>query len=406
MATNSLLTTHLVTNRALRILKGNLNFVKRLNRDYQGEFAKSGMKVGEVISIRKPIRYAGRTGAVMQPEASVETYVPLTLNNIFGVDAAFSLSELTLSMDDFAKRVIEPAMNTISQQIEAKTLSAMTDSVYNVLGTPGTLITDSKIFNKVNAVINSNGGTQSTKRTICLDPYGMANAQGLFTNFFNPQPTISEQYKTGLVSQALNMDWYLANNMQSHTVGTYGGTPLVNGGSQTGSSLVTDGWTPTTTSLNVGDVFTIANVYSVNPNTKATITGVLQQFVVTAATVTDGSGNSTIAISPSIVTTGAYQNVSAGPADNAAITVVGASGVSTTYALAFEPDAFTFVSVPFDEPAVAPGLTHVEQDPETGIYLRATQCYDYVNNVNYFRFDVLYGFAATYPQLAVKLATV
>ena len=406
MATNSLLTTHLVTNRALRILKGNLNFVKRLNRNYQGEFAKTGMKVGEVISIRKPVRYQGRTGAVMVPEATVEEYVPLVLNNIFGVDAAFSLSELTLSIDEFASRIIEPAMNTISQNIEAKTLAAMTQATYNTLGTPGTVITDPKIFNTVNAVINSNGGTASTSRTIVLDPYAMANAQGLFQNFFNPQPTISEQYKTGLVSQALNMDWYVVNNVSVQTVGVYGGAPVVTVAGQTGSTLLTQGWTATTTSLNVGDTFTIAGVFAVNPNTKAVIPGKLQQFVVTTKSVTDAGGLSSLNISPAIVTSGPYQNVSAGPAALAPITVLGATGVSTAYALAWDKDAFTFVSVPFDEPAVAPGQTHVEQDPETGIFIRATQCYDYTNNVNYYRFDVLYGFSATYPELAVKIATV
>jgi hypothetical protein len=170
--------------------------------------------------------------------------------------------------------------------------------------------------------------------------------------------------------------------------------------------LNTSGWTATTTSLNVGDTFTIAGVFAVNPNTKAIIPGKLQQFTVTVKSVTDAGGLSTLAISPAIVTTGPYQNVSAGPAALAPIVVLGATGVSTNYGLAWDKDAFTFVSVPFDEPAVAPGQTHVEQDPETGIFIRATKCYDYTNNVNYYRFDVLYGFAATYPELAVKVATI
>lgn len=403
---NTLLTTNLVTKRALRILKGNLNFLKRVNRDYQAKFAKTGMKVGETIAVRKPVRYAGRTGATLSPENHVESSIPLTVDNIFGVDTQFSMTDLTLSMDDFSARVLEPAMNTISQSMEAQVLSDMTDATYNTLGAIGTVPASLAIYADVNAVLSSAGGTHGDSRTIVLDPYACANAQQLGQVLFNPQPEISEQYRTGLISKAYKIDWYEANNVKSHTVGTYGGTPLIAGAAQDGSSLDTDGWTATTTVLNVGDVFTIDDVYSVNPNTKGTITGKLQNFVVTTASVTDGSGLSTLAISPAIVLTGPSQNVSAGPADGAGINVFGASGASTTYALAFERDAFTFVSVPFEEPNVAPGLTHVEFDPETGIWLRVTKFYDGTNNINYMRMDVLYGFVATYPELAVKIATV
>lgn len=407
MTTNSLLTTHLVTKRALRILKGNLSFVKRLNRDYQSDFGAKGMKYGQVISIRKPVRYLSRDGAVAKPQATNETYLNLAVDQLTGVDMQFSIEELTLSIDDFAARYIEPAMNTLSNRIEAVVVSAMTDQTFNVLGTIGTPISSSATYATANAVINSAGGTQTTKRTLFVDPYAMVTATGLFQNFFNPQPVIAEQYKTNVVSNALGFEWHLANNMQSHTVGTYGGTPLVNGASQSGASLVTDGWTATTTSLNVGDTFTLAGVYAVNPNTQATITGKLQSFVVTTKTVTDGSGNSTIAISPAMVGPGSpYQNVSALPADNAAITVFGASGASTTYALVCEPDAYTFVTAKLDKPAVADQFTHVEYDPETGIWVRLTNYFDGANFSNYWRFDVLYGFVATYPELAVKIATV
>jgi hypothetical protein len=404
MATNSLLTTHLVTYEALRILKGNLNFVKHLNREYQGEFGKTGMKVGEIISIRKPVQYAGRTGVVAIPETTVETYVPLALDKNFGVDCVFDMNELYLSIDDFGRRYIKPAMNTIRQKVEAHTLAAMTDATYNTLGTPGVPITDFKLYNQVNAVISSNGGTHTTDRTIVLDPFAAANASGLTVNFFNPQPAISEQYKTGLISQALNMSWYEVNNVTAHTVGVYGGVPVVTVANQTGSTLLTQGWTATTTSLNVGDTFTIANVFTVNPNTKSVVPGLLQKFVVTTKTVTDAGGLSAIAISPAIVTSGPYQNVSGSPAALAPITVVGATGAVTSYSLAFEPDAFTFVSAPLAEPAVPAGDTYVDKDEETGIWIRTTKYFNGPNFTNNFRFDVLYGFAATYPQLAVKIA--
>ncbi len=77
--------------------------------------------------------------------------------------------------------------------------------------------------------------------------------------------------------------------------GTATGTPLVNGGSQTGSSLITDGWTASITALKAGDYF------SVNSELK----------MVTSDAIADGSGNATINFMPALRSS---------PADNAAIT--------------------------------------------------------------------------------------
>ena len=80
-------------------------------------------------------------------------------------------------------------------------------------------------------------------------------------------------------------------------VGT--GTPLVDGASQTGSSLLTDGWGNTVTnSVRAGDAIKIAGDNAV--------------YIVTADANSDGAGHVTIPISPPLRTS---------PADNAALTI-------------------------------------------------------------------------------------
>src|ERR1700728_1517762 len=100
----------MITREALMVLENNLTFSKYVRRDFDDEFGKSGAKIGTVLNIRKPPRYVGRVGQALQLEDATETSVPLTLNTQRGVDIVFSSQDLALSIDDFSKRFIEPAI--------------------------------------------------------------------------------------------------------------------------------------------------------------------------------------------------------------------------------------------------------------------------------------------------------
>jgi hypothetical protein len=199
-------------------------------------------------------------------------------------------------------------------------------------------------------------------------------------------------------------------------VGPLGDTPLVNGANQgtinTGStdnpyaattSLVTDGWTAAAAQrLAKGDVITIAGVYSVNPETKQS-TGVLQNFLVTADTSSDAGGNATIVISPAIIAGGAYQNVTARPADNAAITVVtGTAGSTYSQNLIWHKDAITFVSPKQELPGGMDMAYQASLADDGGVTLRFVRGYDITNNRFISRFDILWGAAVTLPNFIVR----
>ncbi|MCH1932429.1 hypothetical protein L9G16_19980, partial [Shewanella sp. A25] len=91
------------------------------------------------------------------------------------------------------------------------------------------------------------------------------------------------------------------------------------------------------------DVFTIAGVFRVHPETKQS-TGVLQQFVATADANSTAGGAVTIQISPAIVTSGARQNVSNAPADNAALGFPSGAGNAHGVSMAYQKGAFAFAT--------------------------------------------------------------
>ena len=115
---NTLLTIDMVTNEALRVLHGNLAFVKNVNRDYDDQFARDGAKIGDVLRIRKPPKYTVRTGRAMQVQNSTEAYVNLPVSNQKGVDMEWTSAEFTMSVDNFSDRFLKPSMSVLAATID------------------------------------------------------------------------------------------------------------------------------------------------------------------------------------------------------------------------------------------------------------------------------------------------
>jgi hypothetical protein len=221
-----------------------------------------------------------------------------------------------------------------------------------------------------------------------------------------------EESKIGRIAQLMT---YETQNVPNHTVGVATGTPLVNGASQNvtyaaskstnSQSLVTDGWTNSTTGiLKAGDVFTIAGVYAVNPvpgESGKTAQSYLQQFTVLADADSGATtGPATLTISPAIITSGPYQTVSAAPADNAAITVRGTGGTPYPQMLGFHKNAFALVTCPLEMPD---GASFKARESSNGLSVRVIKDYDFTNDEDRIRLDILYGKKAIYPDLAARL---
>lgn len=396
---NTNLTISMITREALRILENNLTFAKGVNREYDDKFAVEGAKIGDTLNIRKPARYVGRSGATLSVEDHTETSVPLQLDTQFGVDLNFTSKELLLDIDDFSTRILAPAMAVVANKIDRDGLN-LYSSVYNAVGTPGTTPTALKTYLQAGAKLDYMAAPRDGNRSVVIDPTAQVEIVDALKGLFQSSEKIKSQYETGNMGLAGGFKWSMDQNVVSHTVGAYAGTPLVNGGSQTGATLVTDGWSSGASALKKGDIFTIAGVYSVNPQSRQS-TGQLQQFTVTAD-ISDTSGAMSIGISPSIVTSGAFKTVSGSPADNAAITVLGnASTVSPTN-LAYHKDAFTLACADLPLPKGVDMASRVASK-QLGISVRMVRAYDINNDKFPCRLDVLYGWKTIYPELACRI---
>lgn len=398
---NSILTISKITREALMVLENNLTFAKGVNREYDDQFANSGAKIGDTLNVRKPARYAGRSGATLAVEDHTESSVAVALDTQFGVDVNFTSKDLTLSMDDFSKRFLEPALATIASKIDRDGL-ALYKNVANAVGTPGTLPTTLRTYLTAGAKMDDEACPQKG-RSVVINPWGQVEIIDALKGLFQSSEQIKNQYEQGNMGLAGGFKWSMDQNVNVHTVGPLGGTPLVNGVTASGATtLVTDGWTAAAASrLKQGDVFTIAGVNSVNPQSRAS-TGQLRQFVVTADCSSSAGGAITIPIFPAITSSGAFQTVDALPADNAALTILGAASTASPTFLAYHKNAFALASADLQMPNGVDMASRVS-DKQLGMSIRMVRQYDIVNDKFPCRLDVLYGWKAIYPELACRI---
>lgn len=399
---NTNLTISMVTREALRVLENKLTFAKGVNREYDDQFAISGAKIGDTVNIRKPARYVGRSGATLSVEDHTETSVALALDTQFGVDVNFTSKELSLSIDDFSKRIVAPALAVVANKIDRDGLS-LYSSVNNAVGTPGATPTALKTYLQAGAKMDYTATPRDGNRSLVIEPTAQVEIVDALKGLFQSSEKIADQYETGNMGLAGGFKWSMDQNVVSHTVGPLGGTPAVNGLTSSGATtLVTDGWTAAAAArLKKGDVFIIANVLAVNPQSRQS-TGQPQQFVVTADVSSDGSGNATIPIFPAIVSSGAFQTVNALPADNALLTVLGAANTVSPTNLAFHRDAFVMGCADLLLPKGVDMASRVS-DKQLGMSIRMIRQYDINNDKFPCRLDVLYGWKAVYPELACRI---
>lgn len=409
---NALKTVSIIAKESLRLLENNLVAAKIFNRGYEEDFAKrvNGYNVGDTVTIKRNTQFTVVDGATLGSVQDItQGSTTLTLDKRKHVPFQLTTKELTtdFNIDRLSEDVLAPAMIQLANIIETDTL-ALYKQVPSWVGTPGQVINSFDDFAAAGERLDVMAVPMNDRNAILSprDKRGMASQQtALYI-----QGAAQDAYRKGKLGEIDGTDTYMAQNVQTHVVGVATGTPAVNGAAQVSTyaavkdtwtqTLVTDGWTNSTTGILLeGDVFTIAGVYDVNPVSRATLTH-LKQFVVRADANSGAStGPATLTISPPIITSGAFQNVSAAPADNALLTVLGTGGVGYSQNIFAHRDAFAMACVPLylpEDGVVSSRATH------KNFSIRIAKQYSISTDATIWRADVLYGVKAIQPWLATR----
>jgi len=400
---NSILTIDMITRKSLEILENNLVLTRNCNRQYDDSFAVEGAKIGSTLRVRLPDRALVTDGAALQVQDDNEQYTTLTVASQKHIGVNFTSAELTMQLDDFAERVLKPRISQLASSIDADVANSF-QSIYSSVGTPGTTPATSLVLLQAQQKLNEYASPMND-RYATVNPAANAGLVEGMKGFFNPTDTISRQFKQGMMGTGvLGYDEVnMSQSIRQFTTGSraLGDTILVNGAvsTQGQSTISIDGGTGSATVV-VGDVFTIANVFSVNPQTRES-TGSLQQFVVTAANTASSGSWTSIAVSPAMYTSSnALATINAFPADNAAVTFVGAASTAYPQNLVYQKNAITFATADLLLPQ---GVDMASRQVHNGISLRVVRQYDINNDRMPCRIDVLYGYSVIRPPMAVRI---
>ena len=395
---NSILTPTQVTRKALQILHQKLNFIGSINRSYDDQYAKTGAKIGNTLKVRLPNEFTVRTGANLSTQAVAEQSVDVVMSTQKGVDVSFSSVELTLSLQDFAERILEPAMAVLASNIEADALNMALD-VYQTVNNVGAPITLNRALTARKLLTDALVPTSD--RTLLLNTQDNLDLVDGLKGLFQDSTEIAKQYRDGMVGRTAGFGSIYENTLlSSQATGTAAatGSYTVNGAvTANGSTSVTLA-AGTAGTFAVGDVFTIAGCNRVHPETKAD-TGVLQQFVVTAPKT---SGAGAMSFAPAIYTSTGRQNVTAaGMPNSAALVKIGGASAVYRPSLAYHKNAFTFVTADLED--VSQYGAWGAREVYDGISMRVARQYVIGTDTVPCRIDVLYGYKTLRAQMAARI---
>lgn len=398
---NSLLTIDMITNEAVRLFTQTNAFLRRVDRQYDDQFARTGAKIGNTLRIRLPNDYVVNNGPAITPQGTNEQNTTLTVATQKNVPVSFGTAEKTMSLDDFSERILAPAVNRLAAVMASDLITvgnAASNLSFKADGTGNLVSPDMGTWLDAGAKLSNNLAPRMD-RTIILDMLTEARTIPTLAGLLNPQKKIADQYETGMItSDTLGFDWYDDQTVQIHTNGTFSAGGTVNGAGQTGNSLTVNAITGT---FNKGDIITIQGVNAINRLTGQT-QGVLRQFVVTANVLT---GATSIPIYPAIVPApAAFNTVTASPANGATVSLVLPAGSSYRQNLAFYPEAFTLATADLEMPTS--GVVSSARAQFDGVSMRMIEAYDVMSDSLITRLDILYGFAAVRPEWAVAVADV
>lgn len=391
---NGLLTVNQITREAVELFKNSNAFIMNIDRQFDSEFGRAGMKIGQSLRIRLPNDYTVRSGPALNTQDTAEQNTTLTVATQKGVDIAFSTAERTMSMQDYSERVLAPAINNLCGAIAADVMSgaeSIANLVARVDGTNTTLSPTATEWLLAGAVLDNNSAPMG-RRMIVTDPLTDARTVSSLSGLFNPSQRISTQYESGAMRNALGFDWMRDQTIIKHTAGTFS-AGTVSGANQTGSTITTSAITGT---LKRGDIITFAGVNAVNRVTKVD-TGQLRQFTVTADVA---SGATSIPVYPALIPSVGgqqvqYQTVTASPANGATITLFQKAGEVTRKNFAFAPEA---VTIAFAELEMPRGVHEVSRVTDDGISIRILSDYIPTTDQMVTRLDVLYGYTWVRPE--------
>lgn len=424
MATDTILTISMITNESLMVLENELTFAGGVLRTYDESFGVDGAKIGDTLNVRRPPRFIGTSGPNLNVEDYYQSSVPVVVGDTtkygdqFHVDTAFTTKDLRLSLGAFSENVVKPSVAAVANRVDYIGLQMAKNSTANIVGTYGSPPSSLLTYLTAGAYMDAEASPRPS-RSVCIEPFTQATIVDSLKGLFTPEKTISTQFRKGMMGRdSAGMDWMMDQNVNAQTTGAWAASSAGTLTADTTSIGIATGWAQTSAvtltfsaslTLKKGDIISFANVLPVNPQNRTQYKSTPRTFVVQADFSGTGSSTGSVTVAPAIITAGQFQNVTI-PTTSATATVtpysIGLSGTGNVSPqnIMYHKNAFTCAMADLELPA---GVVFAGRasSKEAGISIRVVRQYTINNDQIPARFDVLFGWAPLYQELACRVAS-
>lgn len=393
-----------------------LSFARTANRNLEGDFKNLRFATGQTIDYRLEERYLAGEGASATAEARVQIVRPLTISKQFRTMIEYTGFNLT-----FDRARDEPYLE-MANAPRAKRLANMVESfiardnfwpaTYQAVGTPGVPV-DLNTILTTDAYMTELAIPEDGKRFCGVQPRTAANLSNDLYNVFNPTVNTGALID-GFVGHLSGFDFFKTNFLgrQIAGLGQAGGTPpagfllagtVTNGPISGGNTISVTGLgqAPGALVFRRGDIIEVdddSEVFMINPLTYEALEQ-RAQFVVTADVISAGGNTADIPVNPTIVVSGARQNISAAIPNGAQMLLRASHNVS----IAYHTQAVVFAAPPIKE--LRGGVEAVTRYSDLyKLALTYSLGADIRNYEQLDRIDVICGVAIN-PEFAVRICS-
>jgi len=393
MATNTLLTIDKITKEATMLLENALTVANNID-NHSSEFGKKDAQIGDSLRIRKRPGYTVRSGSTFSSQETADPFVKLDLNIKRGIDTTYTSEDLSLSIENFSDRILRPQISRLAAEVDSIVTSSVLKEVPSTVN--GIALGLDQMF-QLGQKLDEQLAPQD-KRNLVVNAQGEYDILKDTKGIFNSQTTIGQQNVGGTVRDIGGFGVSKSQLIPRLTTGSRGLAGTVLSDVTAGDTSIELDVGSAEETVKAGDVFTVAGVYAVNPQTKDVYSH-LKQF--TAASDAEAvAGEVSVDVTEPIYAAGGQKNVSVLPGAGDVTAFVGAA-VSTSYdqALAFVPE---FAAIAFAPLPIPNGVDKASRESYNGVSLRIVTDYDIDSDCFKCRLDVLFGVKVKTAELAAK----
>ncbi len=358
---NAFQTTQYVLDDVFVRFWNSLSFARTANRNLEADFKNLTFATGQTINYRLEERYLAGEGATATSEARVQIIRPLSITKQFRTMVEYTGFNLTFDRardEPYLEMANAPRAKRLANLVEGFIADEFVTQTYQAVGTAGVPIDFSTILD-ADAYMTELAIPEDGKRYCGVSPRASANLNNDLFNVFNPTVNTGALID-GFIGHLSGFDFFKTNFLRRQIAGAgqLGGSPpagfllagTVTNGPITGGNTISVtglGQAPGTIVFQEGDIIEIddaAGVFMVNPLTFESLAQ-RAQFVVTAQVISANGSTADIPVNPTIVISGARQNISAAIPNGATILLSASHNVS----IAYHTQAIVFAAPPLKE---------------------------------------------------------